>query len=76
MFHYRTDKNMYYIKANKKKWEFWAFSGIFCKKRYMWDVDENKQLEADFPGSEYCYGFTKWRIMIIGSKWLVKSVKR
>ena len=76
MFHYRTDKNMYYIKTNKKKWEFWAFAWIYCKKRYMWEVEENKELEAEYPGGEFCYWFTKGKIMIIGAKWVEKVIKR
>ncbi|MCD5380336.1 hypothetical protein LR004_00255 [Candidatus Gracilibacteria bacterium] len=67
---------MYYIKTNKKKGEFGAFAGIYCKKRYMGEVEENKELEAEYPGGEFCYGFTKGKIMIIGAKGVEKIIKR
>ena len=76
MFHYRLDKDMYYIKENKSNREYGAFIWIFCKKRYMWKVEENVELETKYPGSDFCYWFTKGKIMIMGKKGVVETIKR
>ena len=83
MFHYREDKNMYYISSNKIKWEFWAFIWIFCKNRYITSplapllIGEGdlKKLEKKYPWFKYSFWFTKNKIFIISKKWIEKIIK-
>lgn len=76
MFHYEKDKDLYYISSNKSKSKFWAFIAIFCKNRYLWKIEENKELEKEYPGTTFSYWYTKTKIFIIWKNWIEKIIKR
>lgn len=76
MFHYTKDKELYYISSDKNKWKFWAFNAIFCKNRYLWKVEENKELEIEYPWFKFSYWYTKTKIFIIGKNWIEKIIKK
>ena len=76
MFHYRVEKDLYYISSNKIKWDFWAFIWIYCKNRYLWKVEVNKELEKKYPWFKYSLWFTKTKIFIIWKNWIEKIIKK
>lgn len=81
MFHYKKDKDLYYVWSDKNKWKYWAFIWIFCKNRYLWDTTNNLktnniELEKKYPWYEYSFWYTKNKVFIINKKGIEKIINK
>ena len=53
MFEYKKKSSYYWITSDNIKWNFWPFSWIYIKNKYIWDIDKGLINENKFPGYKY-----------------------
>ncbi|MDQ7009711.1 MAG: hypothetical protein Q9M94_05460 [Candidatus Gracilibacteria bacterium] len=76
MFQYKKDKELFYIWSDRSKGKFGAFIGIFCKNRYLGEIEADAELEKKYPGHGFSHGYTKTKIFIINKNGIEKIIKR
>ncbi len=70
MFKYKKDKFGYWISSDKINGEFWPFSWVFVKNKYLWNIDKSKVDELKYPWYKYSLWIWKSKLFIIWLNWI------
>jgi len=74
MFEYKKKWNYYWITGDKIKGEFWPFIWIFCRNKYIWNINNSLVDEKKYPWYKYSIWIYNNTLFIIWKYWIENIV--